>query len=125
MACVHGLDALPLRSAEAFLAREDRVAAAPAEPDHADFVRAGDIADLVDEAFDDGTRDGLTVGDEPGAEGGADFGGRGGFFGDGLLFAIRKRGFDGLEEGRVEGVAGVDVWDVGRKARGGVFVGSA
>lgn len=118
------IDAPPRPGRERLLPREDRVPSAPAEPDHADFVRAREVPDLIEEALDDGAGDGLAVPDEPWAERGADLGGGGGFLRQGLGGAGRERGFDGLQEGGVEGVAGVDVGDVGGEAGGGVFVGA-
>ena len=96
MARVGCFDALALESGEFFVRGEDGVASAPAEADDADFVRAGDVADFVDEVFDQGSGDGFAVFDEPGAEGGSYGGGGEGFVGESELFAFGELGLDGL-----------------------------
>ncbi|KAH9827242.1 hypothetical protein Tdes44962_MAKER03053, partial [Teratosphaeria destructans] len=66
--------------------------------------------------------DGLAVLEEEGAEGRGDVGRRGRFGGEAEAGAVREGGLEGLQEGRVEGVAVQDVRDVGCEALGGVFV---
>ena len=102
---------------------QDGVAAAPAEADGADLMGAGGQADGVDEAVDDGFGDGFAVGEQPGAEGGGDDGGVFGLFGKGEAFLGAEGGFDVLEEGERERVAGLDVGDVGVEAGFCVLVG--
>lgn len=61
--------------------------------------------------------------DEPGAKGGGYKGGVGGFFGHGEGFLLLERRFDILEEGNGEGIAFVEVGQVGVEAGEGVLVG--
>lgn len=101
---------------------QDGVAPSPAEPHGADLARAGQRAQGVYEAVDQGRGNGFAVAEQPGAEGYGDGGRVGGFFGEGERGAGGEWGFDGCEEGDGEGVAGVDVRDVDVEAGEGVAV---
>ena len=104
---------------------EDGVAASPAEAEHADPVGAGDQADRVEEAVDDGPADGLAVGDEPGPQRGGDGGRVLGLVQRCELRLGLERRLDGLQErgrqrGAREHVRHVD----GEVAGAGVRVGA-
>ena len=112
-----------IHARERLVRGQNRIPASPAEPNHAHFVRAGNVSDLVDEVLDQRSGHCLAVLEEPGAESCSGRRRGGCLLGQGAGFAFGELGLDGVEEGWVEGVALVDVWDVGCEAGGGVLVG--
>lgn len=123
VAGVYGIGAAALAVRKGLLARENGVAAAPAEANDAHFVGAGDEAHLVDKVLDDGPGHGLAVLDEPGAQGRARLGRRGRRLDGAARLADGQLRLNRLQEAVVERVALVDVGDVGGEARVGVGVG--
>ena len=102
---------------------EDGISTAPAESHGTDLVGPGRHAHGVDEAVYQRFGDSFAVCDEPGAQGCRDGGGVGGFFRDGKLLLFCERGLHVLQEGDGQGIAFVEIREVGVEAREGVLVG--
>jgi hypothetical protein len=73
---------------------QDRISSSPAEPNRAYLVRARDQAHGIDEARDQGLRDGFAVLDEPGPQCCGDYSGILNFVHQASLFAVFEGWFD-------------------------------
>lgn len=119
---IHPTNTTPLARLLLPMSLQDRIPPAPAEPQRADLVRAGDHAHGVDEAVDEGSRHAFAVRGQPGAKGGGDDSRVFGFVGHAEGLLRLEGGFDVLEEGDGEAVAVVEVGEVAVEACFGVLV---
>ncbi|KXT16126.1 hypothetical protein AC579_5075 [Pseudocercospora musae] len=105
VSCERGINTLAWSTRERLLCSQNGVSTSPAESDRAYLLRAWDLADLLDEAFNDGTSHSLSVLDQewPKSSSYGRCGGR--LLCNGTRFAFWQSWLDGLEKALIHSIA--------------------